>query len=114
MNQAEHGPLDICKGVVPGVFVPKVLILAIVAGLVGLALEYAGLTIPMHGKARGLVLVAGVAAWAHAAAWVTNGELQSITSALAEFAGAKWAIFLTLWWGPVTILWIVIGSLATE
>ncbi len=78
-----------------------------------MALEYAGLTVPMHGKARGLVLIGGLAAWAHGAAWVTTGELQSITSAIAEFAGAKWAVFLALWWGPITILWFVIGSLET-
>lgn len=112
MSESSPTPREFVAAFVPGLFSAKVLILSVGAGLLSALLVILALTLNLDLYGRGALAGGALAAWGHGAAWLVNGEVESGPSALANFAGAKWGVWFALWWSPVAVLWIALGSLA--
>tara|TARA_R110002096_G_scaffold13182_1_gene46863 strand:- start:378 stop:725 length:348 start_codon:yes stop_codon:yes gene_type:complete len=114
MSESSPTPREFLEAFLPGLFQLKVLTLSLGAGLLSVALVVMALTLFLSPKGQIALAVGGLMCWGHGAAWLVNGEVESVPSALANFAGAKWGVFFALWWAPIAAGWIVFGTLAQE
>ncbi|MGE0713113.1 MAG: hypothetical protein AB7N76_35340 [Planctomycetota bacterium] len=109
MSEERPQAREVLEALFPGLFQPKVLTLSIGSGLAALLL--AGLAVGLYLSLDGKVALAagGLVVWGHGAAWLVTGAIRSGPAALAELEGARWGVFLGLWWAPVALLWGLIG-----
>ena len=90
----------------PGLFVPRVLVLSVLAVAAGFAVVWLGLLLLSLGTLIGASLVGGIGVifYGQGCAWLISGDLSLLPQALSDFDGARWALFLGLLLTPFAIV----------
>ena len=96
---------DLVRAWAPGLSRPAVLAASSFAGLVGFAvLAFSfGLIVPV-GPRTPWAGILGLVAVGHAVAWIMEGRVCRLHSALAEFDTPRWVVFFTLLLIPLTVV----------
>jgi hypothetical protein len=83
--------------VLPGLLRPGLLALSLLTALLGFAVLGLGFALLMLAPVSAVGIAGvGLALYAQAVAWMVLGDLQLLSSALAEFDGRRWTVFWTI------------------
>ncbi len=94
------------RGALPGVANGRIVALSVGAAAVCVVLASLAADTP-NLRTRGALLVGAAAVWAHAAGWLTTGELRGITGTLTDLAGAAWTVFLVVFGAGASATWLL-------
>jgi len=97
----------------PGLLRPVVLLLSVVVGLLGLGILAFGIGLLGMGAVISCFAVgaAGVIVYAHAAAWIVDGEVSLLSEALTNFEGGRWLVFFVLLALPFVSVFLLVKCL---
>ena len=109
MSDPSPTPRELLEALFPGLFRGKVLTLSSGAAALAVVVAILSVTLPNTTDGRVALAVLALLVWGQACLWLVNGELESGVSGLSNLAGAKWGVFLSLWWIPIWIGWLLLA-----
>ena len=109
MSDPPPTPRELFEALFPGLFQAKVLTLSAGAAFLAIVVAILSVTLPTSTDGRIALAVLSALIWGQGGLWLVNGQIESGPAGLSNLAGAKWGVFLGLWWIPVWIAWILLA-----
>ncbi|MFH1732432.1 MAG: hypothetical protein ABIF82_12390 [Planctomycetota bacterium] len=108
--------LQFVGDLMPGLFRPVLLIVALLVAIAGFAIMSLGLAIFFMGAVFGAVAImaAGLIVYAQAIGWVLTGSFSLLSECLAELDGNQWTLFFVVLFAPIVLLLIAFNLAAGQ
>ena len=103
--------LQFVGDLMPGLFRPVLLIVALLVGCVGLGIMVFGWIIFTMGAIFPAVAImaAGLVVYAQAIGWVLTGSFALLTECLTDLEGNQWLLFFIVFFAPFVLVFIALN-----
>jgi len=100
--------LQFVGDLMPGLFRPVLLIVALLVAVAGFGIMWLGLAIFFMGAVLGAIAImaAGLVVYAQAIGWVLTGRFSMLSECLAELDRNQWPLFFVVLFAPIVLLLI--------